>query len=197
MEKKEHLNTKGINIIMNLKSGMNKERSFEDKFNFCQSFLGIEKLNGEVITKCDLPANWVQTFLTGESMFYVYVSEKESRGKIYQGCDPSLELGQNSHDVAILFSLKKFFQGGYIKPKYDYMSLSECKASRSVNRFILRDTASIIKFVDKYPMLTRKSLDYLDWKEIVELKFKGAHKTIEGLTLIKNIKSKMNSRRTN
>ena len=128
-------------------------------------------------------------------MFYTYLAEKKSRGKTYQGCDPSLELGQNNHDVAILLSLKKFFDGGYIKPKYNYMSLSECQNSRSVNRFIFRNTASIIEFVDKYPMLTRKNLDYIDWKQIVELKNMGAHKTVEGLTLIKNIISRMNSRR--
>lgn len=45
-------------------------------------------------------------------------------------------------------------------------------------------------------MLTRKQLYYLDWKKIVELKNIGAHKTVEGLNLIKNIISKMNSTRS-
>jgi hypothetical protein len=44
-------------------------------------------------------------------------------------------------------------------------------------------------------MLTRKQLDYLDWKRIVELKNSNAHKTEEGLALIKDIISKVNSRR--
>jgi len=44
-------------------------------------------------------------------------------------------------------------------------------------------------------MLTRKHLDYLDWKKIVELKLDGAHKTEEGLTLMKKIISNMNSKR--
>jgi len=35
-------------------------------------------------------------------------------------------------------------------------------------------------------MLTRKQLDYLALKNIVELKARGSHKTLEGLTLIKN-----------
>ena len=97
-------------------------------------------------------------------MFYTYLAEKKSRGfaVVYQGCDSSLELGQNSHDIAILLSLKKFFNGGYIKPKYNYNNLSECLNSRSLNRYVLRNTDTIIQFVDKYPMLTRKQLDYLD-----------------------------------
>jgi hypothetical protein len=49
--------------------------------------------------------------------------------------------------------------------------------------------------VKEYPMLTRKQLDYLDWKKIVDLKSEGAHKTSEGLTLMKQIISKMNSKR--
>jgi len=44
-------------------------------------------------------------------------------------------------------------------------------------------------------MLTRKHLDYLDWKIIVELKNTGAHKTLDGLTLIKNILYNVNSKR--
>jgi hypothetical protein len=95
-------------------------------------------------------------------MFYTYVSKNTSRGRTYQACDSSLELGQNNHDVAILLSLKKFFNGGYIKPKYNYNNIDECKNSRSVNRYVFRDTDTIIKFVDQYPMLTRKHLDYLD-----------------------------------
>jgi hypothetical protein len=44
-------------------------------------------------------------------------------------------------------------------------------------------------------MLTRKHLDYLDWKLIVKLKSTGAHKTVEGLKLIKKIISNVNSKR--
>ena len=197
ISKKEHLTIKGMEEIISLASKMNKERSFESKYEYCKLSLGMIKLpNGEFTTKYELPSHWVQTYLTGESMFYTYVSEKKSRGNTYQGCDSSLELGQNSHDVAILLSLKNFFNGGYIKPKYNYDNIDECKNSRSVNRYILRDTDTIIKFVDQYPMLTRKHLDYLDWKTIVELKSTGAHKTAEGLALIKKIISNVNSRRS-
>jgi len=84
--------------------------------------------------------------------------------------DSSMEIAQANHDVLILIAIKQFFNGGYIKPKYNVSSITECQESRSVNRFILRDTKKIIEFVNKYPMLTRKHLDYLDWKTIVELK---------------------------
>jgi len=95
------------------------------------------------------------------NLCFIPIFLKKSRGKVYQGCDSSLELGQNNHDIAILLSLKNSLMELY-KPKYYYDSLSECINSRSVNRYVLRNTNSIIQFVNKYPMLTRKQLDYLD-----------------------------------
>ena len=183
MSKKEHLNISGMEEVNQIVSLMNKNRSFEDKYNHCKSFLGLS--DNEV--NFNLPNHWVQGFLTGEGLFYHYLN-----GTVI---NPSLELGQNSHDVAILIALKKFFNGGYIKPKYKFNDLEECKSSRSLNRFILRNTETIIQFVDQYPMLTRKHLDYVDWKKVVELKNKGLHKTEEGLALINEIVSKMNSKR--
>jgi hypothetical protein len=194
ISKKEHLTSKGLIEIKSIIGNMNKERSFEDKYNFCKNSLGLT-INGE-ITK-NLPAEWVQTFLAGEATFYNYLPKQtiDNRGKPYQRCDSSLEIAQNSHDVIILLAIKKFFGGGYIKPKYNICDIIECKNSRSVNRYIFRDTKAIINFVDNYPMLNRKHLDYLDWKKIVELKNNGSHNTIEGLELMKKIISNMNSTR--
>jgi hypothetical protein len=143
----------------------------------------------------ELSPYWIQTFLNGEGMFYNYIAEKRSRGKVYQGCDSSIEIAQSNHDVAVLLAIKNYFNGGYIKPKYNFYNINECMNSSSVNRFIFRDTNSIIGFVDKYPMLTRKHLDYLDWKKVIKLKINNAHKTKKGLELMKRINSKMNSKR--
>jgi hypothetical protein len=56
-------------------------------------------------------------------------------------------------------AIKNFFGGGYIKPKYNFGDIKKCKKSRSLNRFVFRDTGAIIKFLDYHPMLTRKQLD--------------------------------------
>jgi hypothetical protein len=140
----------------------------------------------------ELTEQWLQSFLDGEGMFYNYISENKRDGKTYPIVDSSLERGKSSHDVAVLLAIKFRFNGGYLKPKYSVNDIFECKNSRSVNRDIFRDTKKIIQFMDQHPMLTRKNLDYLDWKKIVELKTNGAHNTFEGLELMKQIKSKMN-----
>ena len=136
---------------------MNTKRSFEEKYNYLKSSMGLHiNPNGEFEINYNLPPEWVQTFITGEGLFYIYFSEEE---KIIH---PSLEIGQNNHDIAILLDIKKFFNGGYIKPKYNFNEILECKNSRSVNRYILRNVDTIINFVEKYPMLTEKQLDFED-----------------------------------
>lgn len=197
MKEKKHLTNSGLQEIINITSKMNKNRSFEDKYNYCSSTLGfnvnnVYEKNKLSIIDNELPKYWVQTFLAGEGLFYNYVNEdKNGNLKI----DSTLEVGQNNHDVAILLALKNFFRGGYIKPRYDYADIYECKNSRLVNRYIFRNTDSIIKFVDEYQMLTRKHLDYLNWKKIIEIKQKGLHKTLEGINAIKDLKNNMNSKR--
>lgn len=183
MERKEHLSKEGINKIIFLVNRMNNNRSFEDKYNY---------LTNSIHNNFELNPFWLQAFIDGEGTFYNYIPEQNGK---YQICDSSLEIGQNNHDVLILLAIKNFFNAGYLKPKYNVHDIYDCKKSRSVNRFILRDTEKIIKFIDNFPLLTRKQLDYLDWKNIVELKNAGAHKTVEGLKLIKQIQSKMNSKR--
>ena len=78
-------------------------------------------------------------------------------------CNLSLEVAQNSHDVSVLLALKQFFDGGYIKPKYNVNVLDDCLHSRSVNRFIFRSPLdTLIQFFSDYPLKTRKMLDFSD-----------------------------------
>jgi len=173
---------------------MNTGRAFREKYNFLSHSLNLDS-NGTIQYK--LPDSWVQTFIDGEGMFYNYLKTElpMQREKNKVILDSSMEIAQANHDVLILIAIKQFFNRGYIKPKYNVSSITECQESRSVKRFILRDTNKIIEFVNKYPMLTRKHLDYLDWKTIVELKNNGEYKSPEGLAKIQEIKGRMNTNR--
>jgi hypothetical protein len=79
-----------ITRVMQLKGGMNKGRSFVDKFNAVK-FTVLEPM-------------WVLGFVDGEGLFYSYVAVKTSRGSQYQAVDMSFEVGQNSHDYNMLLS---------------------------------------------------------------------------------------------
>lgn len=74
--------------------------------------------------------------------------------------------GKKLVKAIMILSFKKllliFFGHGYLKPKYDIDSLEAAKSSRIVNRYVVNQHSVITEFIDKYPMLTRKHLDYLD-----------------------------------
>lgn len=106
-----------------------------------------------------------------------------------------LEIKQSSHDVYLLQAIINYLGIGQIKPKYNITDPKEVQASRAQSVLIVRQTASIIEFVDKNPMLTRKHLDYLCWKELYELREAKLHLTAEGAQRVKEIQSRMNSKR--
>jgi hypothetical protein len=54
----------------------------------------------------------------------------------------------------------------------------------------------IINYLDKYPLLSSKNLDYKDWKEIVLLMFENKHYTEKGISKTELVRSCMNTKRT-
>lgn len=193
ISKNKNLTREGVEEINNILSNMNTKRSFQEKYNYCNSYLN---LNSEGFVNFSLPSSWVQGFLDGEATFYVYLTPLSVGLTEPKLCNPSLEVAQNSHDISILLALKQFFETGYIKPKYNVNDLEECLNSRSVNRYIFRSpTEKLVKFLSDYPLKTRKKLDYEDWNKILELKKKGEHQTIKGFELMWEIKNRMNANR--
>lgn len=173
-------NTNNIDRVLSIKSNINTKRSFEERWNYLKD------------KEFNLKPEWIQAFIDGEGTFQCRIAETISRNSTYVAVNPTLEIAQNSHDVFLLNGIIKYYGIGYIKPKYDIFSLKESKNSRSVSRAIFNQFNTIIDFVDKYPMLTRKQLDYIDWKEIIKLKKQGEHKTDEGKEKMLKLKLNMN-----
>lgn len=176
-------NSDNLKKILLIKSKMNRNRMYEERWNY------LNKLS------FDLKPEWVQAFIDGEGTFQCRIAEVKNKEKNYVSIIPTLEIAQSSHDIEVLNGIKNFFGLGYLKPKYNIKSLYESKKSRSVSRLIINQYENIIKFLDKYSMLTRKYLDYLDWKKIIELKSNNIHKTSEGLQNMMSIKKGMNKGR--
>lgn len=178
-----------INEIIFLKSKMNKARSIEDKFNFCN--------NSNII----LESNWVQGFIDGEGSFQCDLQYRTTKTNSYYLINTSLQIKQNNHEVAVLDAIKSFFQNqygatGFLKPAYNTKDLNTIlNLNRNATTYWITQSNIIIDFIESYPLYTRKILDYLDWKQIVNLKSNKAHLTAEGIDLIKKIKSGMNSGR--
>lgn len=175
-------NNKGA--IVSIKNNMNSKRSFKERWDF---FDNIESkiLNNE----------WVQAFIDGEGCFQFGIADPVSRGKPYVALTPTLAISQSNHDIKLLNAFKHFFGCGYLKPKYDITDIDAAKSSHSVNRYLVNQHSAVTEFIDKYPMLTCKQLDYLDWKKLIQLKAERAHDTPGGRLEMETIKSQMNRNR--
>lgn len=180
IEYKDDSERNDLDYIWLRKDQMNSKRSFEERWRYLNS-----------IDNRVLKSEWVQAFIDGEGSFQFYIPNKDK-----SSLQSRLEVSQHSHDVKVLFWIKEFFNGeGFLKPKFDINSLAKSKSALSKSEYRSNKYADIIKFVDAYPMLTNKRLDYLDWKLLIKLKSENAHKTPESLKDMKDIRSGMNSKR--
>jgi len=169
--------------IMILKAGMNKGRSYESKWNYLSRI------------KFDLDPHWVLAFIDGEGTFYVDNGwmGANTRANPWYNVRAGLEIVQSHHDVKVLDAIRAFFGQGSIHPVFDINSMDAALSSpRSVARYKLRNSEPIVKLFSNHMLLTRKWLDYLDWKQIVDLKAKQVHLTEEGRKQIIAIKAGMN-----
>jgi len=167
------------NEILSIKNNMNSKRSYAERWNFYES------------KKIILNPEWLQAFIDGEGCFQFNIVNTINRKKLYTAYMPTLSISQSSHSVKILKAIIDFLGIGYLKPKYDITNMEIAKLTK-VNRCIFNKNTEIIKFIDKYPMYTRKHLDYLAWKELIKLKKDNKHNTPEGRLLIEQIKNSMN-----
>ena len=183
MSEKKHYSIEGINNLREVKSNMNKFRLFQDKFYYCWS---------KDIT---IEPEWVQGFIDGEGSFQCEMNFSNEK-KIYPIINFSLQIKQSNHDVAVLYGIRKFFNSGYLKPKYDIKNMTMAlNAVRNTTALWIRNFEVICNFIDLYPLYTIKRLDYLDWKQLINLKKVNAHLNKEGLDLMKKIKMNMNNKR--
>jgi hypothetical protein len=187
MVKKEHLTSEGMSKIQMLAGQMNSKRSFAEKFDFTKAHLA----------KHPISSDWVRGFVDGEGCFYFYIGRQAETTIQLQA---SLEIAQNTHDILVLEEIRKFLGCGRLKPKFAApISLESVEKASSRTRRVLRNPtdlkAKIIPFFDANTLLTTEPLALADWKRLIEMKEKKWHLSPEGLTLMKNIKSNMNTSR--
>jgi hypothetical protein len=187
LENKEHLTLQGIEKLKNMASQMNTNRTFEEKGQFCQ----------EHTSKSTISPEWIQGFTDAEGCFYFYMGKPNIKGKESSTwyLQASLEIAQNTHDVAVLELIQSFFGCGIIKPKRTNNELKTAQSVRSVSRYVVSNLSDvmnvIIPFFDAHPLFTSKSLDYEDWKTIIQMKVSKEHFTEAGIQKMFQIKSQM------
>jgi LAGLIDADG endonuclease len=181
---KNHLSIEGLQNIINIKAAMNKGLSDELKSNFINLNIVERPL---IATTNIFDPNWIAGFVSGEGNFDINIHKSKSHRIGYQ-VQLRFRVSQDERDIQLMEHLKKHLGSGIIKvnKKTSVVCLSITK--------ILTINKIIIPLFEKYPILGVKYLDYFDFCKVVNLMNEGKHLTNEGLILIREIKSGMNTR---
>jgi hypothetical protein len=189
---KKHLTIEGLYQIINIKASMNLGLSDMLKSEF-KNFIPIERpiINTEYIPD----PNWIAGFVSGslarEGNFDVNITK--STHKIGYRAQLRFRISQHERDIKLMENIAKYLGSGKI-----YKYLNKSAVSLTIVKFSDLNNI-IIPFFNKNNLpayaIGVKVFDYLDWCEIAKLMINGKHLTIEGLDLIRSIKSGMNTSR--
>ena len=98
---------------------------------------------------------------------------------------PEFTVVQHQRDIQVLHALKAYFGCGVVRGNHgDRMSFRVRKMEDLVKR--------IVPFFAAHPLKTKKHVDFLKFKRVLDLMEKGAHLSSEGVDEIRAIASKMN-----
>jgi len=185
-----HLSSEGLNEIVNLKNSMNKNRSFDEQYNHLL-------LNKD---KVKLNPYWVLGFVDAEGTFGSLITkssivkgEKELEKIVTRS---RLSISQSTHDVFILQHIKNFFKAGYLDPKETEIdTLDKAKICRDSSFYYNSTPESFMSFFEDYTLLTRKLLDFIDFKQFYLFKKEKYYLTEKGFEEMLSLSSRMNSGR--
>jgi len=130
-----------------------------------------------------LNPNFITGFIDGEGCFHITMAKKTGYRTGYS-VNLSFSIGLHSKDTNLLRSIQEYFGGIGI------LSVSDSTVSWRV--FSVKELKVIISHLDVYPLLTKKYLDFVLFKESFRLFVNKNHLTDEGLINMASIKASMN-----
>jgi hypothetical protein len=186
INKSEHLTYDGINQIVAIRSSMNLGLTTSLK----ESFPNIIPVLRPVVINQEIPdIHWFIGFSEGESCFFVDIIKSKTHKVEYQ-VKLKFQITQHSRDLKLMNNLLKFLNCG---------NLREVVGRSAVDLVITKISdidSKIVPLFTNFPLKGNKNLDFLDFcKVFFSIKNKD-HLTIEGLEYIKQIKSRMNTKRS-
>lgn len=148
--------------------------------------------NQEIDFKSGLPSGinlapqWVTGIIDSEGNLSILVQKTKNGHKI----SLAFKVAQKEHSKGILLDLQKYFGCGNLywdNKKEDAYKFSVNKIDDIINK--------VIPHLDKYPLLTSKNLDYLDFRKVALLMKNKLHLNKEVMDNILLTKDNMNSLR--
>lgn len=126
---------------------------------------------------------YVTGFSDGEACFHIAIG-KNIKYKNGFYVNPGFSIVLHKKDKILLEKLQAYFGGiGTLKTNDKIVEY---------RIFSMKDLKVIIDHFDNYPLITKKQIDYMLFKETLELIKNKEHLTVEGLQKIVNIRASMN-----
>jgi len=179
-----HLSIEGLQQIINIKASINLGISE----NIKSEFHSIIPVTRPIIDTEQIPdPQWILGFVEGEGSFDISIYS--SKGNVGFGVKMRFRIPQHERDPKLIEILKNYFGSGNIEKHTKAPSVTLVIVRFSVHA----DT--IIPFFERYPLIGEKRHDFDDWCKVFLLMKDGSHLTVDGLSLIRQIKSGMNNGR--
>ncbi len=131
-----------------------------------------------------LTPEWIVGFIDGEGCFHVGISRHDDLRCGFQIL-PELTVVQHKRDIDLLYELRSAMNCGVVRRNHGERF---CWRVRNLKNLY----EVIIPFFDKYPLRSKKAIEFLKFRKVVMLMQKGDHLTEQGFRQITKIASEMN-----
>ena len=131
-----------------------------------------------------LDAQWIVGFVDGEGCFHVGINPHQEMTTGFQVL-PEFTVVQHNRDVQILHALKSHFGCGVVRVNHGDRMAYRVRGIKDLNEHI-------VPFFTKHPLKTRKNVDFIKFRRILDLMQKGVHLNADGVAEVRGIASQMN-----
>jgi len=131
-----------------------------------------------------LDAQWIVGFVDGEGCFHVGVNSHPEMTTGFQVL-PEFTVVQHERDVQVLHALKSFFGCGVVRTNNGDRMAYRVRGHEHLSK-------NIVSFFEKHSLKTRKQVDFLKFRDVVNLMNRGEHLTRDGVDRIRSIAEQMN-----
>lgn len=132
-----------------------------------------------------LESQWIVGFVDGEGCFFIGLNKNPEMTLGIQVL-PEFSVVQHERDEQILYALKSFWQFGVVRKNHGDRLCYRVRGIEHLNK-------TIIPFFEKHSLKTKKKVDFLKFRKVLQLIERKQHLTVEGLLKIDSLRLEMNT----
>jgi len=131
-----------------------------------------------------LSPEWIVGFIDGEGCFHVGISKHEDLRSGFQIL-PELTVVQHERDIDLLYELRSWMNCGVVRRNHGDRFCWRVRKLKNLSDIIL-------PFFERYPLRSKKAVEYLKFRKVVIMMQKEEHLSEKGFQEILKIASEMN-----